>query len=164
MSQEKTISNHHRHMDFQHLNRQVRDFTLVKHIPRPLPGWIKAIRSGLGMSMQQLGNKLGITRQSVLETEQREMKGTITINALREAARAMDMELVYGFVPKDGSLEGLIIRRSNELAARFVARKPYRSEQEIQEAIRETSLALQQEMPKILWDTDWEVLPTHPAG
>jgi len=63
------------------------------------------------MSMQQLGNKLGISKQGVLDIERREKDGSITIKSLKEVARAMDMQLVYGFIPIDGSLDSLIEKR-----------------------------------------------------
>ena len=34
--------------------------------------------------------------------ENREKDGSITIKALKEIAKALDMQLVYGFVPNDG--------------------------------------------------------------
>ena len=63
------------------------------------------------MTMQQLGNKLGISKQGVLDIERREKDGSITIKSLKEVARAMDMQLVYGFIPIDASLDSLIEKR-----------------------------------------------------
>lgn len=40
----------------------------------PSIGWIKATRMALGMSQEQLGKKLQITRQSVQELEKREKR------------------------------------------------------------------------------------------
>ena len=50
----------------------------------PSIGWIKATRMALGMSQEQLGKKLQITRQSVQELEKREKEGTITLKTLKE--------------------------------------------------------------------------------
>lgn len=88
----------------------------------PPTGWIKAIRTAIGMSMKQLGNKLNVTKQAVMDMERREKDGSITIKSLREIARVMDMQLVYGFVPNDGSLEALIEKRATELATQIVMR------------------------------------------
>jgi len=60
------------------------------------------------MSLEQLGKKLSLTRASVGAIEKRETDGSITLKSLREAAKALDMELVYGFVPNDGSLKALM--------------------------------------------------------
>ena len=45
-----------------------------------------------------------------------------TIKSLREIAHALDMQLVYGFVPNDGSLDALIEKRATELATKIVLR------------------------------------------
>ena len=52
-----------------------------------------------------IGNQLSITKQSLQSIERREIEGSITLKTLRDVANGMDMELVYGFVPKDGSLK-----------------------------------------------------------
>lgn len=132
---------------------------LKKIIPPPL-GWIKAVRTSLGMSLQQLGNKLAITKQSVSDIEKREVEGTISLKTLREAANALDMELVYAFVPKDGSLDALIERKAKELATQIVMRTSNTMKLEdqevsygrIQKAIEERTQSLKNELPKILWD------------
>jgi hypothetical protein len=45
--------------------------------------------------MQQLGNRLNISKEGVMDMERRKKDGSITIKSLREVARAMDMQLVY---------------------------------------------------------------------
>jgi predicted DNA-binding mobile mystery protein A len=112
------------------------------------------------MSLQQLGNKISITKQSPTEIERREKEGTITLKTLRDVANGLDMELVYGFVPKDGSLDALIERKAKELAAHIVLRTSNTMKLEdqgntnkrIEKAIRERAASIKNEMPKILWD------------
>lgn len=126
----------------------------------PPTGWIKAIRTALGMSMQQLGNKLNISKQGVLDMEKREKDGSITIKSLHEVARVMDMRLVYGFVPNDGSLDALIEKKATKLATQIVMRTANtmkledqaNSRKRIERAIKERAAVIQNELPKILWD------------
>lgn len=147
-------------LQFQQLNSKMVGFVALKRVAAPPTGWIKAIRTAIGMSMRQLGNKLNITKQGVMDMEKREKNGSITIKALREIARAMDMQLVYGFVPNAGSLEALIEKRANELATQIVMRtantmkleEQVNSKKRIKAAIKEKATAIQNEMPKILWD------------
>lgn len=147
-------------LQLQQLNSKMAQFSELGHILVPSTGWIKAIRTTLGMSMQQLGYKLNISKQAVLDIEKREKEGSITIRSLREVARAMDMQLVYGFVPNDGSLDALIERRANELARQIVMRTAQtmtledqaNSVERIENAVHERAEALQKEMPKMLWD------------
>ena len=147
-------------LHIQQLDRKIQAIASLQSITPPPAGWIKAIRTALGMSLQQLGNKLSVTKQSVKEIEEREKEGAITIKTLRETAKALDMELVYGFVPKDGSLEKLIDRKARELAKQIVLRTSNSMKLEDQEnstariekAIDERTELIKYEMPKSLWD------------
>ncbi len=135
-------------------------FAALNQAAIPPTGWIKAIRTAIGMSMQQLGNKLSISKQGIQDIEKREKEGSITIKSLKEIARALDMELVYGFVPKDGSLDALIDRKAKELATLIVLRTSNTMKLEdqgntnkrIENAIKERAEKIKNEMPKILWD------------
>ena len=70
------------------------------------------------------------------------------------------MQLVYGFVPKDGTLDDLIERKAKELAIRIVSRTSNtmkledqeNSKQRIKKAIEERTAIIKNEMPKMLWD------------
>jgi predicted DNA-binding mobile mystery protein A len=104
-------------------------FTDLQHFIMPPLGWIKTIRTGIGMSMEQLGKKLSITKQVVMDIEKREKEGAITIKAMQEIANAMDMKFVYGFVPNAGSLELMIEKKALERATE-----------------------IRNNTPKILWD------------
>ena len=147
-------------LQIEQLDRKMHEFVEIKKIIPPPIGWIKAIRTSLGMSLQQLGNKISITKQSVMDIERREQLGTISLKTLRESANALDMELVYAFVPKDGSLDALIERKAKELATEIVMRTSNTMKLEdqevsygrIQKAIEERAQSLKNEMPKILWD------------
>jgi len=144
----------------QQLDRKMRSYAILSKIAMPPTGWIRAIRLALGMSSQQLGKKLSMTRQGVVDMEKREKDGLITIRALRETAKALDMQLVYGFVPNDGSLENLVNRKAKELAVEIVMRTTQTmkledqeiSKTRIEKAIQERFESIRNEMPKILWD------------
>ena len=141
------------------LNQKMQAFADSLHLQSPA-GWVKAIRSALGISAQQLSKKLTITRQGVQDMERREKDGSITIKSLREAAKALDMQLVYGFVPLDGSLEKLIERKAKALATQIVLRTnntmkledQANTNKRIEKAIEEMTFKLKTEMPKTLWD------------
>lgn len=144
----------------EQLIRKMQLLMPVAHGLVPPTGWIKAIRTSLGMSMQQLGNRLGVTRQTIHDLEQREKDGSVTIKYLRQVAAALDMELVYGFIPKDGTLEALIDRKARELAEKIVLRTSRNmlledqenSAERIEQAIRERAEEIRYTMPKYLWD------------
>jgi predicted DNA-binding mobile mystery protein A len=147
-------------LQLEQLDRKLNGFSTAAHVMQPPTGWLKAVRLSLGMSLQQLANKLSITKQSVQEIEKREKEGNITLKTLKDAANALDMQLVYGLVPKDGSLDDLIERKAKELAERIVLRTSNtmkledqeNSKERIQKAIQERTAIIKNEMPKMLWD------------
>ncbi len=147
-------------LQLQQLGRKMRTFPNEQDSAMPPAGWINAIRTALGMSLQQLGDKMSITKQSVQNIEKREKDGSVTIKSLREVAKAMDMHLVYGFVPVDGNLDALIDRKAKELATQIVMRTSNtmkledqeNTKKRIEKAIQERTDSIKNEMPKILWD------------
>ncbi len=126
---------------------------------RPPPGgWTKAIRQALGMSSRQLANRLGITRQAVIDLERREKDGRATIGALTKAARAMGCELVYAVVPKS-NLEEMIRNRARNVAARRLRRVSHSMALEAQSTTAEEEDRLLDELaadllkhPRSLWE------------
>ena len=149
-----------RKIQIEQLEKKIKIYSSTKKVAEPPTGWLKAIRLALGMTLQQLADKLNITKQSVMEVERREKEGSVTIKTLRVTAKALDMELVYGLVPKDGTLENLIERKARELAYKIVSRTSNtmqledqeNSKERIEKAINERTTILKYEIPKILWD------------
>jgi len=147
-------------LQLEQLDRKLKGFNAAAQVTPPPTGWLKAVRVSLGMSLQQLADKLSITKQSVQEIEKREKEGNITLKTLKDTASALDMQLVYGFVPKDGTLNDLIERKAKELAIRIVSRTSNtmkledqeNSKQRIKKAIEERTAIIKNEMPKMLWD------------
>lgn len=147
-------------LQLDQLEKKLKVFIHATKMIRPVGGWTKSIRTTLGMSLKQLADKLQITKQSMQEIELREQKETISIKTLREVAHAMEMDLVYGFVPKDGSLHQLIDRKAKELAIKIVSRTEQTMKLEnqtvhskrIKSAIKERIDHIKKEMPKNLWN------------
>jgi len=147
-------------LQLEQLDRKFKKINVVKMVTPPPTGWLKAIRVSLGMSLQQLAEKLSITKQSVQEIETREKEGSITIKSLKDVANAMDMQLVYALVPKDGTLEALIERKAKKMAIDIVSRTSNNMKLEDQEntterlkkAVEERTVIIKNEMPKTLWD------------
>ncbi len=147
-------------LQIEQLESKMKTYSPAAKVAIPPTGWIKAIRLALGMSLQQLANRISITKQSVQEMEKREKDGSISMKSLREAARALDMKLVYFLVPNDGSLDALIDRKAKELATKIVNRTSTtmkledqgNTDKRIKKAIEERTALIKHEMPKILWD------------
>ncbi len=143
-----------------HVNAKIAQLKKAEDLVIPPAGWIYSIRQALGMSMRQLGNRMGITPQSVKEIEEREKNGTVTLKVLRQFGHALNLKLVYGFVPSEGTLEKIIERRALELATEIVKRTSASMKLEDQEnkpdrlkkAVREKAEEIKFQMPKYFWE------------
>lgn len=98
------------------LDRTLAPFRKAPRSP-PTRGWIRALRDALGMTAEQLGERMGVSQPSVQRLEQSEADGTIQLSSLRRAAAALDCEVVYALVPRR------TLKETYEAAATRVARR-----------------------------------------
>jgi predicted DNA-binding mobile mystery protein A len=78
-------------------------------------GWVRTLRSALGISERSFAKRLGVVSGSVQKLERNEQKGSVTLESLRRAAEALDAELVYAIVPRK-PLRAVISERARALA------------------------------------------------
>jgi predicted DNA-binding mobile mystery protein A len=109
-----------RQLRLSQLDRNLQDVRTLP--PRPTSGWIASVREALGITLGQIGKKIGSSRQAVQQLEKGEAMDRITLGALRRAAEAMDCELVYALVPKSGTFAELAERPVRDSAAQDVKR------------------------------------------
>ena len=105
-----------------HLDRrfaELRPFAVAA--VRPVRGWVRAIRDGLGMTTAQLARRMGVTQPRISELEKGEASGRITIQSLERAAEAMGCRLVYAIVPvrplSDMLDERALVRANQQFAS-----------------------------------------------
>jgi predicted DNA-binding mobile mystery protein A len=154
------MKNKKQHLIIEQVDRKLTVFTPAKNVEVPQKGWLNAVRVSLNMTLQQLGQRLNITAQSARDLEMREAAGHITINRLREAAQALNMQFVYGLVPVDGSIEKMIEKRAMTIAREIVLRTSQsmklegqeNSGQRIEKAILEKTAEIKDELPKFIWE------------
>ena len=144
----------------EQLDQKLKPFQKTEMVLVPDKGWIKIIRTTLNMTMAQLGAKLGVTKQGIKRIEESEAKGSISINSLKEVGDALDLKLVYGFVPKDGTINNLINNKAQTLARKIVLRTNQNmkledqgiSEEKIKQSVIDLATEIKREMRKSLWE------------
>lgn len=115
-------------------------------------GWIKAIREALGMSASQLGKRVGIDQSRISRLENSELDGNIKLSSIKNIARGLDMEFVYGFVPR-GTLEEMVRDQARKIAIERMKRLNHTMALELQELSDEDKKsALKDMVDKILVD------------
>ncbi|MDP2059631.1 MAG: mobile mystery protein A [Flavobacteriaceae bacterium] len=144
----------------EQLDQKLQSFQKTELVLVPNKGWIHTIRTALNMTMAQLGARLKITRQGVKSMEESESKGSITINSLKEAGEALDLKFVYGFVPKNGTIDNLVNIKAEKLARKIALRTHQNmkledqgiGDEKINESIKELADEIKREMRRSLWD------------
>jgi len=144
----------------EQLDKKIEQLHKIDNLIIPSEGWVYSIRTAMKMTLRQLGNRVGITAQSIKEIETREKSKTISIKTLTEVAKAFDMKFVYGFIPKEKNIEKIIEKKAYEIAEKIVFRTSKTMQLEAQEnsrarinkAIKNRAEEIKREMPKYLWD------------
>jgi len=144
----------------EQLDRKLKPFIGVEMVTIPDKGWVNAIRITLNMTLEQLGKKIGITKQGVKRIEESEAAGTITLKSLKEVGNALEMKFVYGFIPVDGSIDSLIERKSKILAEKIILRTNHNmmienqsiEKENLKKAIEDLTQEIKTEVKKKIWD------------
>lgn len=128
-----------RKRDRRILDARLKSMPPVSAFRVPQDGWIKSIRQALGMSATDLGNRIGIAKQSILALEKSESEGRAQIDSLKKAAEAMDCTLVYALLP-NSSLENFVQIQIQKLATKNLSKVSHSMKLEDQEVIANKSL------------------------
>jgi len=144
----------------QQLDLRLEPFLGTEKVVVPSEGWINNIRNSLNITLEQLGEKLGMGKTGVKNLEERESKGTISIRYLKEVGQALNMKFVYGFVSNEGSFEKLVEAKAFALAIKIVSRTNQNmalenqavDEKRLSQAIEELAAEIKKDVRKTIWD------------
>lgn len=103
------MMNKFKYMQLRMLDDHLSEVSVCEH---PSGGWIRAVRTSVGMSVRQMAQRIGITQQSASRLEKNEADDAITLRSLRRAAEALDCRLVYALVPNEGGLRDIVRRQA----------------------------------------------------
>lgn len=142
------------------MDELIRSFSTGKGLVHPHAGWIQSIRLSLGMSLRQLAIRLKLAANTVKNFEKREQLGTITIDSLKKVADAMGMDVVYYFIPRNGSIEKTVEHQAKLKAISIVRRSSQTMKLEDQETslksrereVSRITKEITQKMPTSLWE------------
>jgi predicted DNA-binding mobile mystery protein A len=141
----------------QRLDAKFAAYRPIERFAPPPKGWIRAIRDALGMSLRQLGDRIGQSPQAVSSLEESEANGTIALNTLKRAAEALDCVVVYAVVPKT-SLTEMVDKRAREIALQALGRVSHSMALEDQQVDRDFEARVQRYIASAiternLWDS-----------
>ena len=81
--------------------------TAASALPTPRRGWIREIRTSLGMSAADLAKRMELNTSTVLRMERGESQGTIQLMTLKKAAEALNCDLVYALIPRESLVKSV---------------------------------------------------------
>lgn len=110
MSIEKIVAKQYRDKVNQAVS-QFGDLVALPNLGYPEEGWLRTVRTALGMSGTQLAKKLGVTKARISKVERDEPHGSVTLKTMQTMAAAMDCKFVYAIVPKQ-NVEEVIKQRA----------------------------------------------------
>ena len=84
-----------------------------------VPSWIRYVRKALNMTPGQLAGRMNLTLPSLYQLERQEASDKINLQSLKKAAKAMECDLVYAFVPRKPLVE-MIDHQARKRARKLV--------------------------------------------
>ena len=92
--------------------RDSKAFPRMKDGAVPRSGWVRQIRTALGLSQSQLAKRAGVSRATVQQMERAEAQRRITLASLDKLAAAMDCQVAVAILPRSGTLEDIRRRQA----------------------------------------------------
>lgn len=133
---------------------------VLPNLRRPRGGWVRSIRAALGMTVQQLARRVGVSQSSVSQIEKSESARRVQLDTLARIADALDCELVYALVPRR-PLSAIVSERRRAIATERYLRTAHSMALENQldessKGIRDAKLdaILKQIRPHELWQDE----------
>ncbi len=160
MSIDKIVAKQYR----DRVNQAVSQFGDVAIQPNhglPEEGWLRTVRTALGMTGTQLAKKLGVTKARVFKAEQDEPHGSVTLKSMQAMAEAMDCHFVYAIVPKN-NVEDVIKQRALEKAREQVNAASTHmtlegqslSKEQLEYEIERVAAQIMDKMPSDFWNEE----------
>lgn len=123
-------------------------------------GWIQSSRLAMGISLRQLAERIGISASALSNFEKREQADAVSLATLKKVANALDMELVYYFRPKSGSIKNTIEQQARKKAKEILNQSNQTMKLENQETnkisqeleLERLTKDIMYKMPVNLWD------------
>jgi predicted DNA-binding mobile mystery protein A len=104
----------------RHLDKRLSTLRPLARSARPPKGWLRAVRDALGMTTAQLARRIGVSQPRIVELEQAEVSGAVTLHSLQRAAEALGCRVIYALVP-DRPLADVVRARAELVADKQLA-------------------------------------------
>jgi predicted DNA-binding mobile mystery protein A len=141
------------------LDEAVLAFRVARRGSTRVDGWLRTVRRAVGIPVKELTQRLGVCRAEIFRLEGSERAGTLGLEKLKGAAEALGCELVYGLMPKEGTLAAMAAAIEAGRAQRRAEARVRRLEkirEQRREAAKQSWRAQQREKKAEEWRRYWE--------
>lgn len=143
----------------EEMDRMLQAFRDAGGVEPPNHGWLRAIRTALGMSVDQLATRVGMSAANLADLEEAEAAGHAPLGELERVASSLGCRLVYGLVPQQ-TLKTLVEEQVRKVAEKRVGYMEQLlrqhghalSAKEIGHHVEEFSRIILNHLPGSLWD------------
>jgi hypothetical protein len=122
-------------------------------------GWLRTVRRAVGIPAAEAAARIGVEEREIFRAEYTEGRGVISLRTLRRAAESLGCELVYGLVPKEGTLkamaEAIEAGRAQKRSEAW-ARKLQKAKDQRREAAKQNWRAHERERLARQWAEYWK--------
>ena len=155
MSIEKIVAKQYR----DKVNQAVSQFDGFSMLPQE--GWLRTVRTALGISGPQLAKRLGVTKARISKAEQDEPSGSVTLKTMQTMAEAMDCKFVYAVVPKQ-DVEEIIKQRAiakakaqvKSASTQMALEAQALSKEQLEYEVERIAAQIVEKMPADLWSDE----------
>jgi transcriptional regulator with XRE-family HTH domain len=140
------------------LNDAAMAFHVARGAAKNVHGWLRTVRMLVGIPAVEAAKRIGVEVHEIFRRERAEVRGVIGLQSLRRAAEALDCELVYGLIPKEGTLAARVAgveAGQQQRQAEAKARKLQRAKDRRTDAAKVRWDAHEQERLAPLWEKYW---------
>ncbi len=136
-------------------------YTRFVDFSMPPNGWLRMVRNALGMTGEQLANRLGVTKARISKAEQDELTGSVTLKTIQNMASAMNCRFVYAVVPEN-EIEAIIKKRAFDKARKQIKSASTQmaleaqtlADKQLEFAVDELASKIIEKMPSDLWNDE----------
>ena len=145
----------------QQISSEIEKYNNISNMHVPAKGWIKAIRTAIGMRSNQLASRLKVSQAQISKYEKEENQGAITIKTMKKIAKALQCKFYYGFIPEK-SFEDIVHKQAEKVAKAYILKAGHNMMLEKQDLSKEEKKQLlndfvediKENLPRTLWEDE----------
>ena len=139
------------------LNKKLRKTAYLSFPTAPAQGWIRTIRTAIGMTTAQLAKRLGVTQPRIVSLEKNEEN--LKLSTIKKTAEALGCTFVYAMVPTQ-DLEKMVMGQAMKKARTMFSKTNHNMALESQRVNPDFSKKLLEDLaqelinktPQKIWD------------